>query len=356
MIPYLLLAVVPLTCFVLINLQRSNYRIYNEDKTKRTFLIVCGIVLFLMIALRNKHNGSTDSLNYYNCWNILQKASFEGFLDFMNDSGKEYGFYFSVWVLSKFFYDPQFVFVLSGALFSVSVCRFIYKNCEDIVLGMHLYITLGLYVFMVQGLRQAVAMSICLFSIEFVKKRKLIPFALIVLLAMQFHQSAIVFLIVYFLYGLKLNALTGLGFTFGCGVLIVASDTLVALGNDVFDREYGGTVDSGGFVAVAIYALVLLAALLFAKNKSRDKNFCFFFYLTTLGFVFYLMRYFGALAVERISFYFMFGQLAVLPSAFNSATSQDRKILKLAAYILSFLLFAYRLNNSDLIPYKFFWQ
>ena len=149
------------------------------------------------------------------------------------------------------------------------------------MLGFLMYVTLGLYTFMVQGLRQAIAMSICLFSIEFVKKRKFIPFFLVVFLASTYHKTAIVFAVIYFLYGIKMDFK---GYT--CGILgavaaIGLGPVWVRIANEQFDREYEGIVEEGGFVATAIYLIILFVAIVFGREKKADKNFSFFFYLTS---------------------------------------------------------------------------
>ena len=65
MIPYLALVMSPLIFLPLVNAYYKTS--INEDKkAKKTYLFLCGMTLFLMIALRDKSVGSTDSLNYYN--------------------------------------------------------------------------------------------------------------------------------------------------------------------------------------------------------------------------------------------------------------------------------------------------
>lgn len=53
--------------------------------------------------------------------------------------------------------------------------------------------------------RQAFAISICLFSVLFIIKRQLIPFLLCVVVAILFHRSAIIFLILYYIYSINLT-------------------------------------------------------------------------------------------------------------------------------------------------------
>lgn len=52
-------------------------------------------------------------------------------------------------------------------------------------------------------LRQFLAMAITLFSCKYVIERKPIPFLLLITLAFTMHQTAVIFLPVYFLYGIK---------------------------------------------------------------------------------------------------------------------------------------------------------
>ena len=353
MFPYLCLAVFPVIFGVLYSLGKTT-GINSDEKSKKTFLIVVGIAMFLMIALRSKYNGSTDSFNYYYLWREVSKLSIGNLPRYAERSPMESGFVISAGILAQIFPNPQYVFVFSGAFFAISVCRFIYKNCDDVIIGTVMFITLGLYGFMIQGMRQAVAMSICLFAIEWCKKRKFLPFVALVLFATLYHISAMVFLMVYFLYGLKSNGITALGFALFVGLLIAFSDLIIAFGNQLLESEYGVEVESGGMVASAVYILITVAAILVKKRGEENKNYTFYIYFTILGMIFYLMRYFGAQVLERISFYFMFGQIALLPSALNNLPVRERSLMKIITVVLCWALYAYRLTTFG--DYKFFWQ
>lgn len=352
---YLFFATIPVLVSLIVSLSYKK-SIKVNDKAKRTFLIWCGIAMFIMIALRHKDVGSNDSNNYFVNWEFLSNVSFSGLKAYIPESNFETGYLFFVWVFSHIFPSGQFVFILSALLFTTALCRYIYKNSEDPELSFVMYICLGLYTFMAQGLRQAMAMSICLFALEFCKKRKLLPFILLVLLATTFHTSAIVFVVVYFIYGFTLNIRTGIVSLGIAGLLLVFSKQIAAIGNMIFEREYVGEVESGGFVAVAIYVLILAVAIAFSGKKRKEKDYSFFVFMTLLGAVFYIMRYTEVQIAERISFYFMFGQLITLPAAISRFDKHVAFIVKCSVIALSFLLFAYRLNGDGLVVYRFFWQ
>ncbi len=352
---YLFFATIP----VIVSLEvswRYKKSIKYDDKAKRRFLLWCGIAMFLIIALRHREVGSNDSNNYYENWELLSTFSFSSLKEHMQTSNLESGYLFFVWTFSHILPEGQFVFVLSAIIFTIAVCRFIYINSEDPELSFVMFICLGLYTFMAQGLRQSIAMSMCLFTIELAKKRRFIPFVLLVLLASTFHTSAIVFLVVYFIYGVTLNVRT---LVMGAGVtviLLALSSRLAAIGNLIFQREYEGEVESGGFVAVAIYAIILILSVALAGKRRRDHDYSFFVFMTWLGLVFYLMRYTEVQIAERISFYFMFGQLIALPNVISRFDKSVSFVIKSTVIVLCFLLFAYRLSGDGLVAYRFMWQ
>lgn len=357
MLMYLLLAMVPIIMTPVVNtLYKSS--IDKNDRAKRTFLLCCGAFLFVMIAFRSQYVGTEDSQRYYYNWALLSDMPYSRLGDYLVSTEMESGYLASVWLLSHLIPYPQMLFVFSGLLFTSSVCRFIYKNSDDVCMSFVMFVSLGLYTFMVQGLRQAVAMSICLFAFEFAKKKKLIPFLLLVFFAMLFHKTAIVFLVVYFINILKMNwksyALVGVG----SAIVLAGSGYIVEICKILFNEEaYDTKVESGGLVATAIYVLILAVGFIFSNKKQKnDELFKFFFYFTYIGLFTYVLRYVELVILERISYYFLFGQIVLLPKVLNNFDGKVKSITKTITLILCILLFMYRLSSSDLIPYLFFWQ
>ncbi len=352
---YLLLAIFPIVLMPVINTFYKS-TIYENDKAKRMYLFWCGVAIFLMIGLRHNTVGSADSYNYYSNWAYLSTLSFDDMLIYVPGHEMESGYLYTVWALSQLFTNPQFLFIFTGAFFALSVCMYVYKNSKEPAISIVMFISLGLYTFMAQGLRQAIAMAICLFAFEYCKKKKPIQFLLLIYVATCFHTSAIAYIPIYLLSYVKLNTLSYIG-TAGLGVLLlVFSDTLINLANQWYGSEYYQTVDSGGFVAVAIYVITIVLALIFQKNYSDKKNYDLLFLVTFYGAIFYSMRYIGGLIAGRVSWYYMFGQLILLPNVVSSMEKRTKEVVSISVLILAVLLFAYRLHDSNLIPFKFFWQ
>lgn len=353
---YLLYVMSPVIVWILMNIintKSSN----NDDRRKKNYIIICGIIMALMIGLRYKGVGSGDTAFYYNNWESMSRVSWSDLPRILQSVDLEYGYQISVWFLSHLLSCGQWVLILSGAFFSFSVCLFTYRNSKNPVMSLMVFNCLGLFSFMVQGLRQAIAMSICLFAYEQCKKKHLIKFALLVSIACLFHASALVFILVFFLGKFKLNTIQMGIFailTFvGMRLLPYAFNILNVAMNENYDLNSAS--ESGGVVAILIYAVIILFGLLF-KDMS-DEHYALFVYSTIVAAVAMLLRNSVSGIAERISFYFAFGQMIVLSNSVASIKEpKTRSLINIVAVLLCFGVAIYKATYSILIPYTFFWQ
>ena len=264
---FLAYVISPLLVATLYNLITKKH--VNENKqTKKTFLIYCGIIISLMIGLRNKSVGP-DTHIYWDNWTYMSQVDFTSLGKVINTIDFEIGYLFAVWIFSHVFSNPQFLFIISGVFFAFSICKFIYKNSEDVLLSMIIFNCFGLFIFLVQGLRQGIAICIFLYALEFCKQRKLIPFLLTVILAMMFHASAIVFIVIYPLYKLSLEPKRLIVFIIIAFIGVLTLQYLFDVLNYFIKDDYNidGTLDDeSGFITILIYMAILLVAFLFNKT------------------------------------------------------------------------------------------
>ncbi len=359
MLIYLLYTVMPVIIWFGLSLF-SKESVSSSDKIKKRYVTLCGIVLFLVIALRHYGVGSGDGEWYYMNWKYFSNVSFEHYLKIFGGFDIENGYLISIWALSQIFKDPQFIFIFYGLLVSISVSNFVYKNCEDPVLAFVMFNCLGLWGFMVQGLRQGMAMCICLFAFEACKKKKLIKFLILTLLAMMFHASAVVFFGAYFLSYLKMDIKGYLITAVAVVATVLFIDRIFLFVNMVINDTYEiGDIDStgGGFVSVLIYLIVLMATLIFyGRDKEKSPEVSLFFYMTLCGFVMFFLRYFANSIAQRASYYYMFAQMALLPVVIRNKLGREKYLISMFAIILCIGIAVYKGSYSILVPYYFFWQ
>ena len=97
-------------------------------------------------------------------------------------------------------------------------------------------------------------------------------------------------------------------FTVAVLLFVVFADSLVENFDSITGENYSEAsgLDSGGYVTVLIYVLVLIFAAIFGWKDKKDEVFSLTFYLTILGGVLYCGRYMSNQIYERMSYYFFY--------------------------------------------------
>lgn len=355
MLAYLAVFFAPLFAY----LCRGNIK---YKKTSFSYYLIIFIIWFFILGLRNMSIGSTDVLLYCKQFDNSKNYSFSQYLASRNGI-EEVGYTIFVWVLSHLFPSSQWLIILCTILSSVALFNFVNKNSCNVVLSLAAYVTF-LLIFNIQGLRQCLAMSICLFSFEYVKKRKLIPFLLTVLLAFLFHRTAIVFTVVYFVYGLKFSKINLLTFFIVSLIAVLLSTKLLEIANNVFvlvgiDRVYTGINDSnsGGYISLLIHLVIIMFSIFSIHNFEDCQENTAFLYLSIINLVCFSVRFFGAEIAERLSFYFCYFEFLLISSSLASYKNKEGILIKSLVFVLLLILFVYKIYNVDgIYPFKFYWE
>ena len=338
----------------------SSYSIADCKRSKRKYMYLVGIVMMLMIGLRHPENGSGDTMFYYNFWESMSKASLKMLFVSLVEVDLERGFQITTWILSHIFKNGQWALILSGAFISFSVCRFVSKNCKNVVLALTVFNCLGLFNFMVQGMRQAIAMCICLLAIEHCKQKTIknfLKFALLIAVASFFHASAIVFSLMYVVSFAKLDVKGFAAFAAGAGISILYLPALFEIINNAINDDYalGTGSDSGGVFAILIYLVIILCGLALADKKNQ--NYALFFYMACIGCICMVLRRSTSEIAERVNYYFAFSQMVIMSNSIKHISEkQIGYVLNLLAFTLCIGVAIYKASYSILIPYLFFWQ
>ncbi len=353
---YILLSLTAFTIFIRLLNGQTNF----DSKNKKIYLIVAGIAVAIVMGLRAPLGvGSRDTEMY-----ALAFEGMHGVGNFLNYAKRnlfengfvlsESGFFFCMWLVSRFTANAQIFIFLTSAFMIFCVCRFIYKNSEDVAFSLLCFLTLGSFTFLMNGMRQGVAMCICLLSYEYVKKRKLIPFLIVVFIALLFHKTAFVFLIVYFFPYFKTAKSIVLYLAASVG-LFTLIPRFISFYDSVIGEDYSSasTRDSGGITTLLVYLLAIaLALLVFKKFEDQsDKN---SFYATLTGAALYIARFVTNQMVERVSYFFFLFVILLLPNAIQKLGDRDRQLMKFIVGVAAVALFAYRLSSGSFSNFHFY--
>ncbi len=332
----------------------------NHEQADKVFLWIGSFILALLTGLRHSVTGS-DTSGYIASFRQFRRLPWESVVDKAHDY-YEVGYRVIMKIIGYITNHENVFFTILALFFAYSLGRFITKNSKNRFMSLMLYFTVGAFTFQITGVRQSLAMAILLFSFEYIKKRKLVKFLIIVIVASLFHQSAICIIPMYFLAYIKMNLISCAVFVLGGGIMCVYSRSLLQLFHSILGKydHYGYSGFEGGAVFVVImYLITIVVSYMFMKSLDKqDKHNVFFFNMTFVSLLLYILRYFVMIA-ERVGFYYQFAFIILLPNVIEAIPDDStRKTVRTCALILACLLFGYRSLrvSSPEYYYYFFWQ
>lgn len=331
----------------------------TEPKIQKSFLITSSIILALFTGLRDPYTGA-DTLGYGR--NFLNLREYSSFSYAISEKTGRFEFLYKIWVrLIGYITDNVNVFFTITAIFvAVFVGINIWKNSKNPYFSIILYYTVGNFTFQMTGLRQAMAMAVILYSVEFIKEKKLWKFLLTVWIASLFHKSALAFVVAYPLANMKINFKS---FVFYFGTLIFAvafrGPITMTLGKIIGYDEYEGAGVSnqmGGFAVIGMLLLTLILCYIFFESLMKQSEYNhIFFNITMLSLIIYILRYTIRVA-ERVSFYYQFAFVILLPNVIEAIPDKKtRKTVYVCAILLASALFFYRYQIKPSY-YGFLWN
>lgn len=337
----------------------------NYKKYKNKYNFIFAIILFSIAALRSPYTGM-DTSGYYIMYNkmVHDNNALGYYLSQFITAIKEgtyidsFGWDFCNKLLSLIIKDGQLWLALLSAIFIVSVYITIKRHSADPVISWAYILSIFIYTFILQGLRQSIAMSIILLSLKYIYNRDLLKFILLVALATLFHQSAIIFLIAYPLYNLKVSKLYFwiIGISFAAA-RIIPSVVIALLSRFAGDSRFAGYLEgrsnmysvTGFFVLFAIFTFCYLHKKETLKADQKNQL------LYTLSMVSLVLQSSVGIIAEmfRVSYYFSMFNMLLVANVCDSIV--DRKKSRIIKYSM-IIIFALYFFVSGGFEYKFFWQ
>ena len=354
MIFYVASAVFPLLMWFINECANKLYDLDEEQKRILTFRLTLLAILpiFLLFVLRYKYVG-VDTIGYVRFFQYeVRKFSFVELLnkDLMR---VEIGYRIYVKFISLFTDSYTIYFLINGIVIFGTLLRFSTKYTQNPFVFLFLFITLGTYSFVETGLRQALAMMVCLWAIDFIKDKKLIPFILLVILAYLFHKSAILFMIMYPLALIKKLNWIIIVYSAMAVILLLGFGLFQNFFNELLGYDYTiETTGNGG-----IFLMLILIIFAFSLDMMHDapveiKKQTIILQLSIMTIVFWFARLLSRTA-ERISYYYICGLYAYFSQAFTHDKDKISRIIKWLLIVVCLALFVYRNFGAS---YKFFWQ
>lgn len=173
---------------------------YKIRLTSKFFIVTfLAVIIFFVMAFRDFSVGA-DTSRYVIIFNEHLYGEGKNALTARTD-----------WLYTYFnnfcsmFLSARLYVMLLSLIFVASIVKLGITESDNPFLFLFFYITIGTFSMNMSGIRQSLAMSLAIFAYYLAKKKRVVLFFIIIGIAFLFHNSAIIFLIVYPVLSLNKN-------------------------------------------------------------------------------------------------------------------------------------------------------
>ncbi|MGY6767636.1 EpsG family protein [Ligilactobacillus salivarius] len=258
-------------------------------------------------------------------------------------------------IIVEIFKNPQMVFYISSMIIIVGFCKFIYDNCDNVFLGIYMFLCEGIFLNSLNTMRQAIAMAIVVNAFTALKKGKYLKAIIIILLASQFHQSAVIFFMVMFLYLIIKNI--DQKYIFLIYIVPIIIPELLQLTLVLFPRYASYLVTSDLYTVkigriLILWLMIIIMYIYNFKRISKDRDIVVYgaFFLVYVVLQLMSLKITG---MQRISFYFEPFNVILICKLFaiKSKNNVDAVILCMFRVIIFCLVFMLYLNTASSLEF-----
>lgn len=317
------------------------------------------LMLLALLVLRHKSVGR-DLYNYELIFSMISGSSWKTALD----RSAEVGYNFLNKAISLYTNNFQWVMIVC-AIISVCFIAWVYiKNSEDTSLSIALFIITSNFVLLFSGLRQSIAISLGFLAYELVRKRKKILFFAVVFIAMLFHSSAFMLLVMYPLYHIKITRKWLIAVIPMLGVIFVFNQQIFSTLTDILSMftKYDAEITStGAYTMLILFSALAVFSYLIPDDKKLDDD--------TIGLRNFLLfavvlQMFAPLhtIAMRMNYYYIAFIPLLIPKIIRCRNERWGKVAVSARHIMVVFFIAYFFltapsdNVLDTFPYYFFWE
>ena len=342
----------------------------NIERSRREKIIAFTsmLMIFLLLALK-KDTVGIDIAGYKKAYDASQYFNWDNYSYYHFEKG----FVFLMMIFSKAGISFQGFAAFLYIIWCSAIYLLIHRYSKNATLSVLFFICYQFFEFSVSGLRQTLAMSLCIFSMHLCFSPKLVNKILslaLIVLASTMHESAIVFLaipvIIWFLKG-RVHITAWI-------VLLMASyvfrGPIWAIVNLLFDESKTEVTLAGSFAfltGMTIFACFTCCGkrnvrnVLIRSSGAQDDNLDEFdaFTVRVLFLCLIFNIVFSGGTMLRAAMYYMLLLVPGIPNMISKYEVNMRVLLNtaLAGFLIALFYFeSLVINWLELWPYQFFWQ
>lgn len=352
----------------------------EENSSKKTYLILVFSILGIMMMFKAENVGN-DTYEYIQLFYLF---NIETFLEM--STRYEIGYVLLNKLLGYIYFNPQIIFIFTGAFVAFAFGRFIFKYSDLPWLSVIMFLTLQFFDISMSGIRQILAVSILTFAYDQLISRKILKFTIIVFLATTIHVSSFLFFLLYFLKEKKFNVnfflillmITIIAYSFFDIIILAIIEQIFPIYIKYFTQSslsFSNEPKLATILNILYWGIMFIVAIIIYNKKfykisaasennivlsEKEINFNMQSIMLLLSIIMLVLALYGTI-LTRFKYIFSFVLLAYYPNALfsvkNGILRAQLIIISIAVFTTSItVIYLLRPEWQSTFPYRFFWQ
>ena len=358
MIPYFILVLFPTFIWVINDKVCLNVGNRLIHKTKSLSIDVFMLIFLLLLAFRGLECGN-DTFQYSR---LFEKYSSQNIFALFIDSTHEIGYKLFNKMIGSITDNYQFFLTVVAFLCVCPLWYFYKKESEMPLLTIALFLSEASFVMYFSGIRQSIAMSMGVFAWYAAKNKKILLFLGVVLLAIQFHASSFLLLLLYPLYHVKI---TRKWLWFVLPIMLAVyflKDVIFSFLIDFLWKDYQLTEETGAFMILLLLILFAIYSYVMVDDELLDQDTIAMRNLLLLSVILQMFAMLHPLSM-RMNYYFLIFIPILIPKIAKRCKKQYAMIGKLSVFVMTTYFLFYFINmvitdndTLNIFPYIPFWK
>lgn len=322
----------------------------NFGHHERPNMLFTLFALFSLAIVSGLRNNIGDTYFYIHAYKVKQ-LTWATILE-----EKDIGFGVLQMLLQGITKNPQLLIIVTALITNTLIVFVFYNYSKLLDISLYVFITGGLYLVTMNGIRQSLAAAIIFVGTKYLIYGNFVKYTLLIVFASLFHQSALILIPIYFLVRFKAWSKATLILICSAVVIVIGFEQFSSiLFNAIGDTQYSHyqSFQEGGanILRVVVYAAPLLIAYL-GRDKLREScNYSdVIVNMSILGLVFMIISTQNWI-FARFTIYFTLYQILLISWTIKLFRNQDQKLYYFVILVLYLAYYFYECVLSLNISY-----
>lgn len=315
--------------------------------------IVSFSLLVFFVGMRSGYGDTPAYISGFNAFSVDTNL-----LEIFKSDSDQKGYDCLLFLFKKYISPDYTVFFMALAIFQgLAIVKLYYKFSCNFFMSAFLFMASTSFTWMMNGLRQFLAVCVILFFFDYIVDRKFFKFLLVLLVAFSIHESAIVWLPVYFIVAFKPWSFKIWACVAVTLAIVFVLDQYTTFFDDsaLEDMEYMSTMlnyDNGqddGVNPIRVLIAAVPAVLAFVCHKRIKEinnpviNICINLSVVSVG-IYAVGVVASGIMVGRIPIYFLLLNYVLLPWLLEKVlTGKTKTVVTILCYVFYLIYFIYSL-------------